>query len=243
MLVCLLGIWLALYASDSLRALYFAHQLSQDNPNLWLRLVPLPDTRLAELDGARIERLGISMQTPWTAMEKERDFTGVMSLDFAQARLLIFDPSGELELDKSIRTRGITRHYYARLLDRKTYKTDFDLMAAEMQATPAQVKWWATRGSHVRNMALLVFKETEVSNRPTMIYSVHFGGLRGFQFGDPAVAPFVVKLTLFDQKDRRYDFSVAGRDRQHPTLSQAQINAFVNSIRPLPVKTGSTVPN
>jgi len=183
------------------------------------------------------------MQTPWKAMEEERDFRGVTSLDFAQARLLIFDPSGELELDKSIRTRGITRHWYARLFDRKTYKTDFDLMAAEMHVTPAQVKWWATRRSNVRNMTLLVFKETEVGNRPTNIYLIHFGALRGFQLGDPRVAPFDVKLTLFDENDRRYEFWLAGRDRQRPTLSQAQINAFVNSIRPLPLTASSPLPN
>lgn len=103
-------------------ALHYARQLSQENPNVSLLPIPLPDSRLAELDGARIERLGISMQTPWKAMEEERDFRGVTSLDFAQARLLIFDPSGELELDKSIRTRGITRHWYARLLTAKHTK-------------------------------------------------------------------------------------------------------------------------
>jgi hypothetical protein len=72
---------------------------------------------------------------------------------------------------------------------------------------------------------------------------LHFGALRGFQVGNPAVSPFIVRLALFDQNNRQYDFAFSGRDREHPVLSQAQVNAFVASIKPIAMTTGIQSPN
>jgi hypothetical protein len=242
-LACLLVASLTLYEASSLRAWYLARLLSRENPSLLLLPIPLPDSRLAVLDGARIERLGISMQSPWKVIEKEKhvNFIGATTLFFAQGRVLIFDPSGKLEQNEGIRTHGIKRQWITRLFGRDTFKSDYDLMAAELQSRPAQVKWWGTHTSNIRNMSLLTLKYYDVGIRPTVIYSMHFGALWGFQFGDPAAAPYRVKLTLFDQNDRRYELLLSGRDREHPSLSQAQVNAFVASIRPLPLTTGLPV--
>lgn len=238
-LVCLLVVWLAQYEGGSLSAYQLAHQQAKDNPNISLLPIPLPNTRLVELDGARFERLGVSFEAPWKIIVKETDRPGVTYLEFAQGRVSIVDRSAILAKFLSSRPPAIKKPIVTGLSSKSAY----DRMADELRATPTQVKWWGTRRSNLRNMLLLEMKSTDVGYRRTALYSIHFGGWWGFQFGDPAVAPFGVKFELFDEHDRNLEVFLSGFARDRPTLSQAQVNAFVNSIRPLPLTSGSTSPN
>ena len=242
---CLLSAWLVFYEAGSLRAWYSARQLSQRNPNISLLPIPLPDTRLANLDGERIDRLGISLQSPWKVIKRERTSVAIGYTDmiFTDGQLVIFVPPPIPQKLKKRRVPDIVRRIMTRLFSGEGFKSDYDRRAAEMDATPAQSKWWGTRNSNVRNTFLLRVKSSQLGYLPTAVYSLHFGALRGFQVGDPAVRPFLVRLALFDQSGRQYNFGFISRDREHPVLSQAQINAFVNSIRPLPLTTGSPSSN
>ena len=244
-LVGLLGVSLTLYESSSLKAWYVVRQLGRHYPNLSLTPIPLPDSRVAELDGPRIERSGISMQSPWKVIESEKhaNFPGLTALNFAEGQLAIFHHSHSLDKPVKYRVSSIERRIITRVLGGKSFKSSYDLLAAEGYATPSQARWWGTRSSNVRNTLLLTMKLGYVGSQPTVVYSIHIGDLRGFQVGNPAVRPFDVRLALFDQRDRRYDFLFSGRDRDHSVLSQAQINAFVASIHPLPVITALPVSN
>jgi hypothetical protein len=248
MLVGLLGVGLALYEYSSLRAWYCVRQLGKNNPNLSLTPIPPPDSRSADLGGARIERAGISMQSPWKVIEKEQRIRGnatmkLTGISFPAGQLVIVVFSPVLEKRAKFRAPGLQRRILTRLCRSEGFKSGYDRMAAEMDATPAQVKWWGTCGSNVRNTFLLRVKSSYVGYRPTVIYTTHFGELRGFQIGNPSVRPFDVKLALFDQSGRQYGFVFSGRDCDHPILSQAQVNAFVASIRPVSLISGSASPN
>jgi hypothetical protein len=247
-LVCLLGAGLVIYGASSLTAWYSARQLSQRNPNISLLPIPPPDSRSADLGGARIERAGISMQSPWKVIEKEQRIRGnatmkLTGMNFPEGQLVIVVFSPMLEKRAKFRAPGLQRQILTRLCRGEGFKSGYDRMAAEMQATPAQVKWWGTCGSNVRNTFLLRVKSSYVGYLPTVIYTTHFGELRGFQVGNPAVRPFDVKLVLFDQSDRQYGFVFSGRDREHPVLTQAQVNAFVASLHPLARTSGLQSPN
>jgi hypothetical protein len=51
----------------------------------------------------------------------------------------------------------------------------------------------------------------------------------GLQQGSPSVLPYRVDLMLFDSSDQRYKILIYPLD-DHPTITQAQINAIVASI-------------
>jgi hypothetical protein len=106
-------------------------------------------------------------------------------------------------------------------------------MAAELGATPSQVKWWATRTANVRSLVLLNLKSMEM-NDTNAIYQLTAEEMHGFQLGNPAIAPYRVELDLFDRNDRRYQIIINGKDEQRPVLTQAEINAMVASFRPIP---------
>jgi len=57
--------------------------------------------------------------------------------------------------------------------------------------------------------------------------------MRGFQYGDPMVAPYNVNLDLFDGSDWHYRLSIVGQNDHRPVITQAQINGLVASFRGL----------
>ena len=66
------------------------------------------------------------------------------------------------------------------------------------------------------------------------IYRIDADELHGFQFGNPASAPYGIELQLFDRNDRRYDIVISRRSQNTPFLTQPEVNAIVASIRPIP---------
>ncbi len=68
----------------------------------------------------------------------------------------------------------------------------------------------------------------------TAIYHVANSELRGFQFCDADVAPHRVVVNLFDVNNRRYELIIASRDAAKPAVTQADINAIISSMRPIP---------
>jgi len=98
---------------------------------------------------------------------------------------------------------------------------------------PANSNWWATFTQSSRRTVLLKLKLIEMHDAKA-IYQINANELHGFQFGNPAVAPYEVWLVLFDRNDRRYEISLHRKENNAPFVSQAEVNAIVASIRPVP---------
>ena len=55
--------------------------------------------------------------------------------------------------------------------------------------------------------------------------------MRGIQIGDPSIAPFDVRLELFDERDRHYAVWInVGKGTKSALATQAEINAIVRSL-------------
>jgi hypothetical protein len=106
-------------------------------------------------------------------------------------------------------------------------------MAAELAATPAQVKWWSTRTTNARSLVLLNLKAMQILDSKA-IYLQSSEEMHGFQFGNPAVPPYKVELDLYDRNDRRYKILILTKGQTHQVLTQGEINAMVGSLRPIP---------
>jgi hypothetical protein len=128
------------------------------------------------------------------------------------------------------------------LLGEEILRSKFNLMQAAMKTTPEQVKWWRLRTSaNQRADCLLTTKFLTMLQmapfhsftiRP--IYTITSGEFRGFQVGNPGVAPYEAQVDLFDAADRHLTFDVTGRDGHGQVLTQTEINAIIASIRPTP---------
>jgi hypothetical protein len=214
---------------------HFAREASQHRQNLGVVPTALKETTIEELRGLRIEKFGTSFQVPWSDIERERNAKSLTILNFKEGGgLLIFDPADQVDGAKTMRgptTRQL--RLMTSVFGSQALQSNYELMAAEVQALPADVKWWAGRSRNVRSLILLIDKSLDLRDA-TAIHEVHSSVVRGFQFGDPDVPPYRVNLDLFDATDRHYRIWITGTDKSRPCITQAQINGLVASFRALP---------
>jgi hypothetical protein len=216
---------------------YLARKLSRDSLNLGIVPTPPPDKSVAKLEGPRFEQFEFSFQVPWQEVEQQKTSKMISVLSFKKgATLLVMNPSVALDNKRIVQgaeTEGQDANAIRGVLGILALSSNYDLLAAELEATPAHVKWWATPRENTRSMVLLGLKSME-ANEANAIYKASNDEMHGFQIGNPAVAPFRVRLVLFDRNDRRYEVWINVHEGRVPVLSQAEVNGIVASIRPIP---------
>jgi hypothetical protein len=171
------------------------------------------------------------MQTPWTWTQTVHSTLtpGMAMSAFPDHHLVIAlsEPNmGDDFEDKMLRNISGKQGPEVKL-------TRLDLMAAEMATTPTDLKWWRSR---IRNEAasfLLEMKALKLG-RAKVIYRIDGGNLRGFQEGDPQIAPYSVHLDIFDASDRHYQVGFEPAPGSRPDITQAQINSMAASLRYAP---------
>jgi len=209
-----------------------ARDLNNSEPRINQAPTLLPDSTLALLDGTRLEFQGLVFQTPWKEIFRKSEFENISSASFMNgASLMFWDHSEELGAAKWMRSDA----RLARALGVEAFQSNYALIAAAMNTTADQVKWWKLPSQNARARSLLFVKLSAMHDLGP-VYAVNFGEMRGFQEGDPAVAPYKVDLTLFDPHDRQYEIVVSSSEGHGPVVTQAQINAMIASMRPIPPK-------
>jgi hypothetical protein len=217
--------------SNQLEPWLLTRSLFRDNPNLSIVPAVLPDQSVAPLSGMIVQTYGFSFQTPWNESAKVKNGKSVYLLAFPEGGVgvLVFNPSRAFESARMMRDDPRK----AQILGEKTVHSSYDLMAAEMWTKPEQVKWWNPPTQNARYSILLSMKSMELGDDGA-VYAVNFGQVRGFQEGNPAVPPYRVHLDLFDAADHHYEIQIAVQNDSRSVLTQAQVNAMVASLRPIP---------
>ena len=231
-LICVGIVWAVCTEAINLMTWHFARSTGNDYPNLAVLPKPLPSTPSTNLSGVRIEHFGFSFQVPWKDLDQDQWATDTAAVvPFRDGgRLLIFNPATQIDSAKILHGNtasqtGATEEVFGE----RALSSNYELMAAEVETTPDQIKWWNSRKQNTRNGLLLTYKSLDLRNAHE-IYRLASGELRGFQFGNPIVAPYVVQLDLFDPSDRHYRILVTPSKQKKPVITQAQINALVASI-------------
>jgi hypothetical protein len=243
-LICLGACWLFYAGVMNWMAWHYAREVSRSHQNLGIVPTPLRETTTEELKGPRIGKFGFSFQVPWEEIDHDRTTETVALMSFKEGvGLAIFNPDTVPDGAKTM--RGSTARQFATMTSvfgAQALSSNYELMVAEVRATPADVKWWAGRSRNVRSIILLTDKSLDLRDA-TAIHEIRSGTMRGFQFGDPGVLPCWVNLDLFDAADRHYRIWITGKDKSAPCVTQAQINGLVASIRPLPSGPVSMAPS
>lgn len=145
--------------------------------------------------------------------------------------LLIFNPATQVDGVKIMRGSTVSQQTtMEKVFGKRALKSNYEFMAAEVEAKPDQIRWWSSRERNIRNYVLLLNKSGALRGSHK-IYTLTSGELRGFQFGDPSVAPHIVQLDLFDPADRHYRIDITPSKQEKAVISQAQINALITSIQ------------
>lgn len=223
----LLGI-LVILINGQLAPWRTARSLPTIDPEINLVPAALPDTSVAVLSGERIERFGFSLQLPW----KEIDYDNT-SKDLA---ILLSKNHGLMMIENPFSSSGSagSMRLFANsvpALRQESLHSNYALASTAMAEKTEQVKWWKTPGQNTKDFILLVMKSTIQGEGECRggLYVVNFGEVRGFQQGRPSVAPYCVKLDLFDSAGLHYEITIEPHKGRH-AMTQAEINAIVASL-------------
>jgi hypothetical protein len=210
---------------------YFAREISHADAHLDLTPVRLHDTSLSPLAPGRLGFFDFSFQVPWKQVETQKvTKTSAVVLFREGAALIVFDPSETTKLSSAMHQQSKP---LASIFGSRAMSSGYDWMASELTAAPDQIRWW-NRTNNVRLALLLGMKSIKISNECTVIYRVENPELHGFEFCDPAAAPYRITLNVFDVNNRSYEMVIASRRADQPVVTQADINAIIASMRPIP---------
>jgi hypothetical protein len=243
LLIVLGVIWLLYFVAMNWLVWHYAREIGEAHQNLHVVPTPLRDNSIEELKGQRVEKFGFSFQVPWNKMEHETNAKTATLLTFKDSGLIFFDPAAEPDSVKIMQGKTMQQfRVMTKVLGSQTLSSNYKLMAAEVKATPTDVRWWAGDLRNTRSLILLMDKSLDLANA-TAIHEIYRGNMRGFQFGDPDSPPYRVDLDLFDESDRRYKMSISSRSKSAPCITQAQINGLIASFRGLPSSRLSVAPS
>jgi hypothetical protein len=110
--------------------------------------------------------------------------------------------------------------------------TAYDLIGAELNATPEQITPFMKKPDSARQSLLLNMKWLDIEAIPSAIYSFSMNTVRGFQLGDPSRDRFV-EVKAFDSTDREFNFIFTVDRRSNVRLQQREINRTLQTLRPL----------
>ena len=235
LLICLIVGWLVYVEVMNVVAFHFAREWGRTHLNLALVPTPLADTKIDVLTGLLIQKFDISVQVPWKAIERDQTTNGVFVASFKDGGgILIFDRTFEVDGAKIMRgTTARQQKLMNGVFGSRTLSSNYELMAAEVKATPAEVKWWLPQATNIRTGILLVNKSMNVG-KANAIHLIRSDAFRGFQYGDPDVSPYFVQLDLFDLSDNHYKIIITGKKENRQVITQAQINAIIASFHRSP---------
>lgn len=221
------------YEGRNLIACYIAQHSFADGENLSIVPTPPPNTGTATLTGLRVKTFSFSFQVPWQKIDNRRKFKALDTMSFKDgASVMIFNPSTEVDTLAILKGKnGDDRALLQNLLGPASAQSNYGLLSTALATVPAQSKWWKPLSNNVRIMTLLGIKSMDM-HRCRSIHPIAANSLRGFQFDDPDAE--VVHLVLFDQRDRKYEITLAHKGSLAAVLTQSQINAIVESVHPLP---------
>jgi hypothetical protein len=195
---------------------------------------PQPDSTVATEPTSRLKRGGVSFEVPWSETDQSKSVSnsGMGLLLFTNRLAIIVDrPSRNLEFIRAM--KGIRAGALRHELGDEVLNSEFALTSAALGTRGNDAKWWRPP-IYNEKVALLLVEKSEITGfalrsqqLPIPIYSLSFGGIRGFQVGDLRGRQNEVKLVLFDKADRECRIALLN----FQNVTQAEINALIATLR------------
>lgn len=233
LLVGLAAIWLLYDIGMNVMVWHFIQQTSKDNPNLAVIPVAPPNNGQAKLHGAELTAFGYSLQVPWNDINTKKKIGSTVIWLFKSGEVVTMCRPSKANNKVGLFRTSKNFQKLKQIVGAQAFRSDYDLLAAELNATPSQIHWWSSRAAKARSIFLLNLKSIAILDW-SAIYLQSTSGMHGFQFSNPGRSPDIIRLELFDRNHRRYRIWILKKKANHTFITQAQVNALVASIKPLP---------
>lgn len=162
-----------------------------------LQLTPLSTSKQAARGASQpVTVLGWKFSLPVDSVSLRKDRPTWTSLVLKEGgHILLLDQGAVVSFSKAWRSVPVT----AKLFRNDELTSEYNLLTAAIQTTPAQISFWNSRATNLRLMMLFMQKSLLVGHA-TGIHPVSGNGFRGFEIETDK--PGVVELKLWDEKDK-----------------------------------------
>jgi hypothetical protein len=211
---------------------YQARWLGGMSPKLQMIPVDVPDKSISMLSQVLVTPPGYTFQIPSDEVIANANFHGGSSVQFKSGNsILALSPTDSGFVSVSRKSPDGKRRALIRAFGEEAMQSDYQFLADALEATPNQTRWWARTGN-VKSSIFLEIKWMEIIDSKA-VFRIGNSDFKGFEFLPSEAAPQVIKLKLFDKSDQLYEILLLQTGRERP-IQQADINALVASMRPIP---------
>jgi hypothetical protein len=120
---------------------------------------------------------------------------------------------------------------FKQLYGDEAFESDFAFHEKMLQLTPSKITPFISRRQAVAGSMLLIIKATSMPKAASGIFSIQAPGFEGFQFETPQARPSRITDELYSNDGGIDLIFFQKADGSAPTLSQAEINRVIQSIR------------
>ncbi len=200
---------------------------------MWIVPRPLEGSSGEQMGGRKFSYFGYEFESPWTQVDKERQFDSAVILSFSSGAIVtVLNPAtgaNELQVMKDEASKRGVR--IESVFGKETTRSRYALRSKILNLTPKDLNLFSSRQEIVANSVLLVIKGAELSRMKGGLYSFQTNWTRGFQEGSPDRDSAVV-IDAFDSQDNKIELLIGGaHGGNHP--SQAEINRILFTLRPV----------
>jgi hypothetical protein len=230
----LLGFYVLTFGLQTLIS-FEAHRWALTSPFLQAVPRPLPTSVASAIQEKNLAFYGIEFAAPWKGVAKRTEGDAQSEVDFQPGAVIVFfNPASEPDIVGRIRGGDpqIYSHYEA-IFGSGFFRDNYSLYSAVYGAAPGEIWPFTSRSEAIRINSLLMWKLRLGVNGANSIYSVETVQMHGFQLGDPSKDRSVV-VHLFEENGGQVRILFTSKSGQPGTISQADINCVVDSLRPIP---------
>jgi hypothetical protein len=211
-----------------------------ENPMLAMVPVPLSDHSISTAPGTTVAEFGYQFEVPWKMNEPKRENSlAIFESQSGEEIVIFWDPAKKQGFVRTMKdSLGIPIKDMAQLYGAQTIQSSYDFDRALLNTTPSQLTYILPGKKVVRTAVLLMLKPLGTLDAQTGLYSFETDHLRGFQNGDPKKTKTVM-VEVFDAQDHEFQFAFGNRSYPKGDLTQADINRFLQTLRPAPASPDS----
>jgi hypothetical protein len=110
---------------------------------------------------------------------------------------------------------------------------------AAMNTNISDVSFFMPKNAAMRELYLLPIRQHEWILPGFALYTVSIGVLHGMQLGDPERGQYPLQVDLFDAQEHEFKLLIRLRRDAKKKITQPEINAIMQSIRPVPEDAGN----
>jgi hypothetical protein len=202
--------------------------------------VPLPDFSVSSVPHKRLSRLGYEFELPWDDVDESKDKTvGAIHVSyFRSGNAFWFSTFPPKDFVNGImKMAKLDPQGFRQLYGEEAFESDYNFHRTMLQVTPSEITPFVSRKRAVAGQMLLMIKAISMPNAGSGIFVIQASGFRGFQFENPQVHPARVTEELFNEEGGIDVMFLQKTDGSVPTISQAEINRVIQSIRKVPAAT------